>query len=285
MARLPATPEDERHPGRDGNLHGDGREAAHLHQTGHRSERFLRLDHRARYGSLTPEGISYTEAEFNYAAEKGIPILAFIHRNPGDIPQKYAETDPELAKRLQAFRARASSGRMVEFWEHKHELASVVVTSLTMAIAIHDKAVGWVRADKIDNTQLLTELNEVRKQKEELESKLAKAVSHPHIDDLAGLYDNISLHGYYESNHRRHGWRCEVLWADVFAAIAPYLFDSRKEDAVRTLLEQSLPSWIEPTVRFPKLDSQVFQTIKIQLMAHNLVDVSPVAGMLPGGLY
>ena len=171
---------------------------------------------------------------------------------------------------------------MVEFWEHKHELASLVVTSLTMAIAIHDKAVGWVRADKIDNTQLLTELNEVRKQKEELESKLAKAVSHPHIDDLAGLYDNISLHGYYESNHRRHGWRCEVPWADVFAAIAPYLFDSRKEDAVRTLLEQSLPSWIEPTVRFPKLDSQVFQTIKIQLMAHNLVDVSPVRGNAAG---
>lgn len=31
-----------------------------------------------RYGSLTEEGISYTEKEYNYACEKGIPIMAFI---------------------------------------------------------------------------------------------------------------------------------------------------------------------------------------------------------------
>lgn len=31
-----------------------------------------------RYGSMTKEGISYTEKEYNYAQEKKIPILAFI---------------------------------------------------------------------------------------------------------------------------------------------------------------------------------------------------------------
>jgi len=31
-----------------------------------------------RYGSETSDGISFTEKEFDYAANKGIPILAFI---------------------------------------------------------------------------------------------------------------------------------------------------------------------------------------------------------------
>src|SRR5580700_5309405 len=39
-----------------------------------------------RYGSLGPEGRSYTEMEYDYAAEKGIPVLGFVRENIGDIP-------------------------------------------------------------------------------------------------------------------------------------------------------------------------------------------------------
>lgn len=33
-----------------------------------------------RYGSIAEDGDSYTEKEFNYAVEQGIPILAFVKR-------------------------------------------------------------------------------------------------------------------------------------------------------------------------------------------------------------
>jgi len=39
-----------------------------------------------RYGSTTPEGISYTEKEYEYAIEKGIKVIAFLHANPEEIP-------------------------------------------------------------------------------------------------------------------------------------------------------------------------------------------------------
>ncbi|WP_216825024.1 DUF4062 domain-containing protein [Agarilytica rhodophyticola] len=39
-----------------------------------------------RYGSLSEEGISYTEKEFNYAIEKDLKVMAFIHDSPDDIP-------------------------------------------------------------------------------------------------------------------------------------------------------------------------------------------------------
>ena len=32
-----------------------------------------------RYGSTSPEGLSYTEQEYDYAIEKGLKVLAFVH--------------------------------------------------------------------------------------------------------------------------------------------------------------------------------------------------------------
>jgi hypothetical protein len=34
-----------------------------------------------RYGSVDAEGISYTEKEFDYAEELGIPIVGFLRKN------------------------------------------------------------------------------------------------------------------------------------------------------------------------------------------------------------
>lgn len=39
-----------------------------------------------RYGSLTKEGISYTEKEFNYATQQKIPVLAFVVSEEASIP-------------------------------------------------------------------------------------------------------------------------------------------------------------------------------------------------------
>jgi len=42
-----------------------------------------------RYGSVTRDGISYTEKEFDYAKKIGIPILVFLHKHPENLPSKY----------------------------------------------------------------------------------------------------------------------------------------------------------------------------------------------------
>src|SRR6266849_1019042 len=34
-----------------------------------------------RYGSLADEKISFTEMEYEYARQRGIPVLAFLHRS------------------------------------------------------------------------------------------------------------------------------------------------------------------------------------------------------------
>ncbi|EQA2051359.1 DUF4062 domain-containing protein, partial [Escherichia coli] len=34
-----------------------------------------------RYGSIGPDGISYTEMEYRYALETGKPVIGFIHKD------------------------------------------------------------------------------------------------------------------------------------------------------------------------------------------------------------
>lgn len=62
-----------------------------------------------RYGSVTEEGISYTEKEYDYARKMGLPILAFIMNE--EIPTKpfQREKNTESQIKLQEFVKKATS--------------------------------------------------------------------------------------------------------------------------------------------------------------------------------
>ena len=51
-----------------------------------------------RYGSLGPEGVSYTEMEYDYAVAKGIPVLGFIRHDVGKILSEHIEPLIRAAK-------------------------------------------------------------------------------------------------------------------------------------------------------------------------------------------
>src|SRR4028119_1976770 len=69
-----------------------------------------------RYGSLTEEGISYTEKEYRYARELGIPVLAFVHSKPDEIPSGKSEKSTELCEKLEQFRSEVMSAHPVRSW-------------------------------------------------------------------------------------------------------------------------------------------------------------------------
>jgi hypothetical protein len=74
-----------------------------------------------RYGSLTEEGISYTEREYNYAIDIGLRVLAFIHKKPGAIAVEKSDINLAVRAKLADFRERVSAGRLVRFWEKTDE--------------------------------------------------------------------------------------------------------------------------------------------------------------------
>jgi len=127
-----------------------------------------------KYGSTTPEGISYTEKEYDYAIEKGMKVLALLHANPDEIPIGKSEGSPEMRGRLEAFREKVAATRLVKFWRTADELPGLVALSLSKTIKTYP-AVGWIRADQASNTQLLNDINELRKKKEDLEQEVSRS--------------------------------------------------------------------------------------------------------------
>lgn len=104
-----------------------------------------------RYGSVTAEGVSYTEKEYDYAVESSLNVIAFLHENPDEIPVGKSDIDPVMRKRLKRFREKVATNRLVKFWKSAEELPGLVALNLSKAIKSFP-AVGWVRASNTRKT-------------------------------------------------------------------------------------------------------------------------------------
>ena len=124
-----------------------------------------------KYGSETSDGISFTEKEFDYAANKGIPILAFIRER--NVATKPEERDDDLGKqsKLNRFIEKATKSRMCDFWTTEDELASKVAIALTK-IFRKSPRVGWIRGDKGISPIVSEELAKLSKENRELHDEL-----------------------------------------------------------------------------------------------------------------
>jgi len=124
-----------------------------------------------RYGSTTSEGISYTEKEYDYAIQKGLKVIALVHEKPNELSVEKSDINPELRERLDDFREKVKTNRLVKFWNSANELPGLVALSLSKTIKTYP-AIGWVRANQTSSNELLTEVNELRKRNDELEREL-----------------------------------------------------------------------------------------------------------------
>lgn len=109
-----------------------------------------------RYGSVTEDGVSYTEKEYDYAISKGKVVLTFVHESPEDFPGKVLDKSDDLKAKLEKFRDKATSGRIVKFWNDKDQLGYQAMTSLHQAVDNYP-AVGWVRGDFQDSKDVSEE--------------------------------------------------------------------------------------------------------------------------------
>jgi hypothetical protein len=142
-----------------------------------------------RYDSLTPEGMSYTEKEYNYARSIGLKVLAFIHDSPDDIPVGKSDIDPRLREKLDTFRETVSQNRLVKFWSNAAELPGLVTLSLSKTVKLYP-SVGWVRASSVASDELLIDISAVRKENEQLRieiSELQLGTAPEALHDLASL--------------------------------------------------------------------------------------------------
>lgn len=127
----------------------------------------------ARYGSMDENGVGYTEKEYDYAVSKGIPVIAFLHHDISSLPMNKADLDAELRKKLEAFCKKVETGRLVQYWKNADDLNAKVAVSLPKTIKMFPRT-GWVKANLMTNSESLQEINDLRKENEELKAFKAK---------------------------------------------------------------------------------------------------------------
>lgn len=226
-----------------------------------------------KYGSMTEDGISYTEQEYNYAVSKGIRVIAFLHDNINQLTTDKIELDQNKREKLEAFRDRVKTGRLVQFWSNADELNGKVAVSLTKTIKTYP-AIGWVRGNTPTNEETLQEINELRKELDELRKyKREKEGYNCEIEDIASLDDTISFSGIYGVH--RSKWEITLTWKKLFGLISPYFLESQNDHYAREIISKVL---IDETDRgyvySPEICPKDFQTIKIQMRALGLMHIA-----------
>ncbi len=231
-----------------------------------------------RYGSVTADGISYTEKEFDYANSRNIKIVALIHEDPDSIAVNKSDIEPDLRKKLADFRDKVRSNRLVKFWKNADELPGLVVLSLSKTIKTYP-AIGWVRASSVASNDVLIEINELRKENGELKKNLSLVSFNEKstIPDLADFDDEIEVngnsrvgspHGSYDKS-----WKTSLTWRKIFALLAPYLMSRPGDSSVKATLSRAIADTIPAPGHSPAIEDQEFKTISIQLKALGLVTI------------
>jgi hypothetical protein len=228
-----------------------------------------------KYGSMSPEGISFTEQEYDYAVQKGLKVIALIHADPDVIPLGKSEKEPAQRQKLEAFRNKVRTGRLVKFWKSGDQLPGLVALNLASTIRMYP-AIGWVRGNKPASEDVLAEINDLRKQNAQLQTAVSSAT--PAIQNLAGLEDAMEIKGtYHNTLYRKYtSWTAKLTWRQIFGYISPYLVSLPSDVAVRSVLASSAFSHSVESKDGdqPSMNDQVFRTVAVQLEALRLVELT-----------
>ena len=234
-----------------------------------------------RYGSLTDEGISYTEKEYDYAISIGLKVLAFAHEQPDEIALGKSDIDPILREKLEKFREKVTENRLVKFWRNATELPGLVALSLSKTIKVYP-ADGWVRARNVASNELLIEFNDLRKENAQLKATIAEFESQHILENtnLASLDDSYAvLLKWKEYSSTYEGTRTKkrteevlVTWKEIFACIAPDLQEYPNNQLVNYKLGSSLYRMQRPSSDIDvEVQDDNFKTIRVQLSALGLI--------------
>lgn len=224
-----------------------------------------------RYGSIEEEsGKSYTQKEFEYAVEQGVPVISFVHKHPDSLPAAKYEQESLKREKLEKFKS-CIKKKLCKFWENADELSSQVILSLNSLIKSHPRT-GWVKADEVSSAEANKELISLRKENDLLKSKI-RALSFQ-IPEGTERYkqgeDKFTIHYTHDYEllsyeNEAKIYKKEVSWNEIFLSISTLLLSPTYENTMYSEMTKNLSG-----EHFDIINDD-FQTILIQLMALKLI--------------
>ena len=141
------------------------------------------------YGSMVGE-ISYTEREYDFAHDVGVPILGFIIDPNAKWPPQYVDTDPDVRTRLETFKSKIRS-RMVSFWTNPDSLNGKVLAALSKQKNL-DRRPGWIRANNIPGPEVVAEVARLSQEIARLTEENSVLREQPTADTYFSLIDALA---------------------------------------------------------------------------------------------
>ena len=224
-----------------------------------------------RYGSINEQtGLSYTEMEYEYAKELGIPVLVFALDESVEVSPDKMDTEAEKIEALQKFRQNALTNRLATIWKTQDELTGAVAIAIMRATKEIQRP-GWQRATEYDEASLRRELMDLQKERDKLAKDLDDAQkqikSLTKASDLAfeDCIVNIAYKHNFHSDRYSYGDVDKSL-PDLFEIIATEMMDvALGEGAIDATLRSHL--FPEKSYNYKFTDSQFVKRILNQLKA------------------
>jgi Domain of unknown function (DUF4062) len=242
-----------------------------------------------RYGSIDSNGISYTQKEYDYAVSKGIPVIAFLHSDPGNIVASKVEKDSKKRKKLEDFREMLR-GRLCKMWSSAKDLGGVVSRSMVQEIKKNPR-VGWIKADTIDvNTEktILSLYKKIQELEESLTAKTKNRIDFKtYFEDTKELSQGedmisvtyVTTKGPWTKQRKMTAVK-QFTWNQITFKSFPRLINPIRESAFKKVLSDCIFDLIDrdeddmkTNLSSNMISEESFQTIKIQLLSLGYIEI------------
>jgi len=194
-----------------------------------------------RYGSVV-DGISFTEKEYDYAVQHGVPVLGFILEDAAPWPGDRRDTDTIKPASLARFKEKVRR-KPVGFWRSADDLHAKMSIALMKAFTTTPRT-GWARASGVPGPEVTNELSRLSAENADLRKalnlssqKAQEELAHKQQDTIETLKRNTrsvplrlkASKPDWDSTHSR------TLF-DIFSLMAPALSPESTEQELGKLI-------------------------------------------------
>ena len=235
-----------------------------------------------RYGSIVGKK-SYTEKEYDYAIQKGVPVIGFIIDDSAPWPKDKMESDSNKAEALNRFKQKVKR-KPIGFWSVKDELCGKVITSLVKLIATNPRP-GWIRTSETVGPEVVSEMSRLSSENARLSSENAQLkqqleeslkIDNSHFSQGE---DQIDIAFYFYIDQLKNEDIFRISWDNLFLNIGKIILEKTAESSVMGRIENMIYmskkdsfSWLGKATSISIQEGELLK-IKTQFIALGYIDI------------
>jgi hypothetical protein len=196
-----------------------------------------------RYGSVDPAyDMSWTEREYRYAIEKGVPVLGFV-RERDAITADHVEATEDGRRRLEVFVKTVRDKHLVQSWRQAADLGAHVAAALHSSIIDDEDSgrsrPGWYHGTDVPASDALTTIERLRGEVEMLRQSAERAgtQAEPAFEELLRYFQRFDWHNDFDGE-------TTLLW-ELYEGAAEIGFGPLTEPFSKHFLLHGLAEWEE----------------------------------------